>query len=174
MRSWSTTSKRVPASGTPERPRISTGVAGPGLLDALARVVEHRPHPAVGGTREHGVALLQRAAAKEQRGHGAAARVALALDHVPARRRVRVGLEVLELGDDEDVLEELVDALAGLGRDGHGDGVAAVGLGHELPLGELRVHPVLVGVGDVYLVDAPRPSGRRRPGRARWPPSSGA
>jgi hypothetical protein len=38
---------------------------------------------------------------QEHRRHGSAARVALTFDGVPTRRRVRVGLEVLELGDDE-------------------------------------------------------------------------
>ena len=174
MRSWSTTSKRVPASGTPERPRISTGVAGSGLLDALARVVEHRPHPAVGRAREYGIALLQRTAAEEQRRHGAAAGVAFALDHVPARRCVRIRLEVLQLGDDQDVLQQLVDALAGLGRDGHGNRLAAVGLGHQLPLGELAVAPGPCWRWGRRSCSAPRPSGPRRPWRARWPPPSGA
>src|SRR5215212_859571 len=89
------------------------------VLDAATSVVEHRAHPAVGGASEYYVALVEGAAVQKQRRHGSAAGVALALDRVAAGGRVRICLEVLELGDDEYVLEELVYAFAGLGR--HGD-----------------------------------------------------
>ena len=71
----------------------------------------------------------------------------------PVAGAVRVGLEVLHLGDEEDVLEQVVQALAGAGRDGHGRHVTAELLDEHVVLGELLQHAVGVGALEVDLVD---------------------
>ena len=50
-----------PASGTSERPRISTGVDGPASCDLLAVLVRHRADLAEAGAGEDEVADVQRA-----------------------------------------------------------------------------------------------------------------
>ena len=50
------------------------------------------------------------------------------------------GAEVFDLGDDREVVEQLVDAEPLQRRDLHDDGVAAPGLGHEFVFGQLRQH----------------------------------
>ena len=59
------------------------------------------------------VADVQRAALDQHRDDRAAARVELGLDDDARRLGVRVGLELLELGDDEDRLEQVVEARPG-------------------------------------------------------------
>ena len=83
-------------------------IAGVGLLDALAGEVVHRAHAAPVGARDERVADAQRAALDEDRDDRAAARVELGLDDDAGRRRVRVGLELLELGDDEQRVEQVL------------------------------------------------------------------
>ena len=66
---------------------------------------------------------------------------------------VRVGLELLELGDDEDRVEQVVEALLGLGRDVDELGVAAPLRGLQAELRHLGAHAVGVGALLVDLVD---------------------
>ena len=81
-----------------------------GFLDLLALVVDERPDPAPGGTGDERVADLEGALLHEDRGHRATADVEVGLEHDAAGPTVGVGPEVLELGDDEQVLEQVVDA----------------------------------------------------------------
>ena len=60
----------------------------------------------------------------------------------PEASVVGVGLELLELGDDADRLEQVVEALLGLGRDVDELGVAAPLRGLEAALGHLGAHAV--------------------------------
>ena len=110
-RSFSTTRKFSPASGTPSKPRISTGMPGRRLLHALAAVVVHRAHAAQVLAGHDRVADLQAAAVDEQRDHGAAARVELRLDHEAGGVGVRVGLQLLDLGERDERLEQVVEVL---------------------------------------------------------------
>ena len=74
----------------------------------------------------------------------------------PAGPALGGGHELLDLGDQDDLLEEIVDAEVLQGRDLDRDGVAAPRLGHQPVLGELLEHPVGIGLLAVDLVDAPR------------------
>ena len=125
----------------------------PGALDLLALVVEHRPHPAPRRTGDDRVADLQLALVDEHRGHGAAAGVEVGLEHDALGPTVGVGGELLELGDDQQLVEQVVDAEVLGGRHLDDDRVAAPRLGHEFVLGELREHPLRIGVVLVDLVD---------------------
>ena len=72
---------------------------------------------------------------------------------VPEAGRVGVGAELLELGDQQDHVEQVVEALVGLRRDLAEDGVAAPLLGLDPLLGELGADPFGVGALFVDLVD---------------------
>ena len=100
-----------PASGTESKPSTSTGSDGPASLTRLPRVVVHRAHAAPVGAGDERVADLQRAALDEHGHDGAAARVELGLDDHAGRLGVRVGLELLDLGEQQDRLEQVVEVL---------------------------------------------------------------
>ena len=99
-----------PASGTSSRPSTSTGTDGPASGDLLAVLVEHRAHLAPRAAGDDRVADAQRAALDERGDDRAAALVEVRLEHERTRRRLRVGDELLDLGDEQDRLEQLVDA----------------------------------------------------------------
>ena len=130
-------------------------IARHGLGHASARVVVHRADAAPVRTADEGVADLQRAALDQQRDDRAAARVELGLDDHARRLGVRVGLQVLELGDREDRVEQVLEVQLGLR--GHVDElVAAVGLPvgrRDVALGHLAAHALRIGPLLVDLVD---------------------
>ena len=117
------------------------------MWSCIARTL---PHWAPGDER---VADVQRAALDEHRRHRAAARVEMRLDHGAGGRRVRVGLQLLDLGEQEDVLEQLVEVLLRLRRDVDEDRVAAPVLGGQALVAELALDLVGVGALEVDLVD---------------------
>ena len=85
--------------------------------------------------------------------YGAAALVQPGLDDRAVGGAVGVGLELLHLGGQVDHLQQIVDALAGLGGDGADDGLAAPLLGHQLILGELLLDALGVGLRLIHLVN---------------------
>jgi hypothetical protein len=128
-------------------------VARHGGVDALAGVVAHRPDLAPVRAGHERVADLQGAALDEQRHDGPAPRIELGLDDDAARGRVGVGLELLELGDDEDRVEEVLEPLLGLGRHVDELGVATPLRGLQVELRHLRAHARRIGALLVDLVD---------------------
>ena len=113
----------------------------------------HRPDPAPLRAGDQRVADPERAALDQDGDDRAAAGVELGLDHGARAGRVGVGPELLELGDQQDHVEQVVEALVGLGRDVAEDGVAAPLLGRDALLGELGADPFGVGALLVDLVD---------------------
>ena len=100
------------------------GHGGARLGELLALGAGHGADAAHGGAGDDHVALLQGAVLHQQGGHGAAAH-----------------------------LQQIVDALAGLGGDGADDGLAAPLLGHQLILGELLLDALGVGLRLIHLVN---------------------
>ena len=96
---------------------------------------------------------LQRAALDQHGDHRPAAGVELGLDHGARAGRVGVGPQLLQLGDQQDHVEQVVEALVGLGRDLAEDGVPAPLLGREALGGELGADLFGVGALLVDLVD---------------------
>ena len=129
------------------------GHARRGLLDAVALVVEQSLDLAPLGAGDDGVADAQRPALDEDAGDGAAARVQLGLDHGAGGLGVRVRPELLEVGDEDDHLEQVVEAVLGLRRDVGVDGVPSPLLGVQVVAGELGADAVGVRALDVDLVD---------------------
>ena len=72
-------------------------------------LVEHRADARERGAAHDRVAGLERSLLDEHGRDRAASLVEVRLDDDAARRRLRVGLELVQLGDDEDRLDELVE-----------------------------------------------------------------
>ncbi len=126
---------------------------GAGLLDLLALVVDEGTHAAPGRAGDERVADLERAPLDEQGGHRAPAHVEVGLEHGAHGPPVGVGGELLDVGDHEQLLEEVVDAQVLQGGDLDHDRVAAPGLGDQLALGQLAHDLLRVGALAVDLVD---------------------
>src|SRR5215211_7307917 len=125
-----------------------------GGLDLLAVLVEHGPDPPEGGPGGDRVPDVEGSPADQDGRHRAAALVQVGLDDRALSAPVGIGLEVqLDVGDQQDGLDQGVEALLGLGRHVHELGLAAVLLGHQVVLGELLADLGRVGVLLVDLVD---------------------
>ena len=125
----------------------------PGFLDLLAPVVDEGADAAPGRTGHERVADPQRAPLHQHGGHRAPTDVEVGLEHDADGSTVEVAPQVLELGDDQQVLEQVVDAEVLQRRDLHHDRVAPPLLGLEAVLGELGHDPGRIGVLAVDLVD---------------------
>ena len=130
------------------------GLARGGLLDPLAAIVVERANAAPGIARDDRVADLERAAVDQHRRDGAAADVQARLDDRAGRLGGRVGAQVeLGVGDEQDALEQIVEAFGLLRRDTRDLDVPAPLLRLQ-PFGrELAQHTVGVRVGKIDLVD---------------------
>src|SRR4051812_43183986 len=124
-----------------------------GLLDALPAEVVHCAHAAPVGPGHQRVADLQRAAHDQHRHDGPAARVELRLDDRARRLGIRVGLQLLELGQRDQVLEQVVEAVTRLGRHVDELGVAAPVGRRQADLGQLAADAVRARALLVDLVD---------------------
>src|SRR5690606_29228388 len=110
------------------------GVRG---LDALAAVAGDVADAAEGAARDDEVSDGELAVLDEHARGGAAAFLHARLDDDALRRAAEVGLEVEQLGAVVERFEEVLDALAGVGRGADDFGVAAPFGGVEPALGEL-------------------------------------
>ena len=122
-------------------------------MDPLALVVLERPDLAERLADDDHVADAERPGLDDRGRDGAAVLVELGLDDRADGRPLRVGLELLEVGDEQDHLDQLVEPDAGPRRDGHERRVAAVLLDDDAGLGQLGLDPVGVGIGLVDLVE---------------------
>ncbi len=123
------------------------------LLGALADRVLEGLHLAVGLADDDHVPDPERAGLHHDRGHRAPALVHLGLDDRADGGPLRVGDQLLEVRDEQDHLEELLEADPRLRADGHHRDVAAVLLDDHVGPGELGLDPVLVGIRLVDLVE---------------------
>ena len=127
---------------------------GPRLLDLLATVVVQRTHLAVRVAGDDRVTDAQRAAVDEHRRDGTAADVETRLDDRAGRLRRRVGGQLeLGVGDEQDLLEQVVEVRLLLRGDVRELHRAAPVLGLQALGGEVGLDPVRVRVRDVHLVD---------------------
>jgi hypothetical protein len=129
-------------------------LAGAGLGDVLAALVEHGADAAEGVAGDDRVADAQRAAGDQDGRDRAAALVEPGLDGDALRVDVRVG-EQLEarVRRQQDRVEQRLEAEPGQRRDVDEHGLAAVLLGDQAVLGELAAHLGGVGALLVHLVD---------------------
>ena len=124
-----------------------------GLLHLLAVLVEHGADLAPRAAGDDRVADAERAALDQRGDDRAAALVEVRLEHRRPCRHLRVGGELLDLGDEQDRLEQLVDADARGRRDVDDDRVATPCLGDQLALDELLADACGIGVLAVDLGD---------------------
>ena len=116
-------------------------------------VVLERADPAECLADDDDVADLEGAGLHDRGRDRTAALVELGLDDRADRIALGVGLELLEVGDQQDHLDQLVEPDPGLGRDRHERHVAAVLLDDDARLGQLGLDPVRVRIGLVDLVE---------------------
>ena len=128
-------------------------ITGDRLSHALAAVVDHRADATRLGAGHDRLADAQRAALDQHGDDRAAARIELGLDDDARGLGGRVGLELLELGDDQDRVEQILQVGAGLGRDVDVLGLATPLRRLEAELRELGAHPRRVRPLLVDLVD---------------------
>ena len=126
--------------------------AGARFFHLLAGVVDHGAHTAPGRTGHDRVAHLQRALVDQDGGHGATPGVEVGLEHDALGPTGGVGGEFFELGHRGQLLEQVVDTEALLGRHLDDDRVATPALGHQFVLGQLGHHALRIGVVLVDLV----------------------
>ena len=143
---------------------MTTGGRWAGLGDALALFVLEGSDPAERLADDDDVADLERAGLDDRGRDRTSALVELGLDDRADRVALGVGLELLEVGHEQDHLDQLVEPDPGLGRDRDERHVAAVLLDDDARLGQLGLDPVRVRVGLVDLVerDDDRDLGRLR------------
>ena len=72
---------------------------------------------------------------------------------MPIAGRVRVSLEILQVGNQQDHLEQQVKVLFGFCRDRHHDRVAAPVFRQQTAIGELLLNPIGLRVGFIDFVD---------------------
>ena len=99
-----------PAPGTVDRPSTCTGVDGPASLTCSPWSSIRARTRAPGRAGHDRVADLERALVDEHGGDRAAADVEVGLEHDALGPALGVGGELLDLGDDEQLLEQVVDA----------------------------------------------------------------
>ena len=102
---------------------------------------------------DDGVTDAQRTALDKHRRHGTASFVKFCFDDDTACFAVRICLQLLNLGDEKDILEEVIDARVLLCRDRHHDGITAVFFSnetilHEFLLDTLGIRPRLIDLVD--------------------------
>ena len=105
-----------------------------GFGQLFAAFVEQGADATEAGAGDDEVALLQRAALDQDGRDRAATLVQLGLDDHAFGRAFRIGLEVHDLGLQQDGLDQAVQVGAGLGRDLDDLGVAAQGLADDFVL----------------------------------------
>ncbi len=104
-----------------------------GGADLVALVVDHGLHAAPAGARDDGVVELEGAVGDQHVGRGAHAGFEARFDDVALRLAAGIGLELEDVGLQQDHLEQVVHAVALGGADGAADQVAAPVFGRGGP-----------------------------------------
>ena len=124
-----------------------------GVLHLAAAVIEQGPHLAEDVTHHQVVTDMEGAALHQHGRNRATTLLEVRVDHGTGGELGGVGLEVLEVCDQQDHFEQLRDPGLLLGGDGHHDGLPAPILGNEALLGETLLDTVGVGALLIDLVD---------------------
>ena len=98
---------------------------GRGLFQSSPAIIKHGAHLAVDSADDKRVAHAQRAVLNQDRRHRTAAAVEPAFDHRARSQPVRIGLQPLQVGHQQDHFQQQIQILALLGRDFHHHGVSA-------------------------------------------------
>src|SRR5712691_2357716 len=131
---------------------------------SLAASVSQRPHAPVDVAAHEVVSNLQRSRLHEHRRDWAAPAFEVSVDHGPEGVSIRVGLQLEDVGRQDDGRQQVVDALAGLGAEMDALQLAAVVTCDEALGCELLVDPLRVRVLFVDFVDGDDDRDLRRAG----------
>src|SRR5690606_36029361 len=123
-----------------------------GLLDGLAVLVEHGTHAAVVDADQNHVALTQGTVLNQHGSHRTTALVQTGLDHDTTTRGGRGGLQLENLGLQQNGFEQLVDAGTGFGRNRDEGSVAAPLFRNHVQRGQAVLDVVRIGFRLVHLV----------------------
>ena len=126
---------------------------GAACLIGWPHIVEHRAHFSVHRADDEEIADVQRAVLHQHRRHRTAALVHARFEHGAAGRRVRIGLQLAQIADEQNHFEQARQILFRLRRDFHHHRVAAPLFGHQPAVGELPLHAFGLGVRLIDLVD---------------------
>ena len=124
-----------------------------GLIDGLAPIVEQGPDTTPGRTRDHGVTDAQGASLHQHGGHRTPPDVEIRLEHDPARSTLGRCPQILDLGHQQYLIKQVLEALAGQSRHLAVDRLPAPGLRNQTLLGHSGHGPLRIGVGAIDLVD---------------------
>ena len=119
---------------------------------AHALVVYHRADTADSGTGNDYIAELERAVLDENCHDGTTTLVKASLDDSALCGTVRICLELLNLGENDKVFKQIVDAHTGLCGNGANNGITAPLLGYDIVLGELLLDAFGVSADGVHLI----------------------
>ena len=125
---------------------------GAGFLEPLVLLIDERAHAPVILAAKYDVAHAQGALA-HQHGGGGAAGFQAGLDDVALGIAVRVGLQLQQVGLEQDHLDKLVHAQLGQAGAFHENGIATPVVGNQPVFLQLLAHAHGVGVRMVDLVD---------------------
>ena len=123
------------------------------LFDVLALVVDERTNAAPCSAGDHRVADLERAFLHENGCDRTTTDVEVRLEHNALGSGIGVSTKLFDLGDQQDLIEQVIDTNVLQCRDLLGDDVATEGLCNQVMLGELCEHPCWVRIFTVDLVD---------------------
>ncbi len=118
----------------------------------IAAIVEHGAYAASDAAGDNRVAHVHRARLHEQRGDRAAAWIVFALDHGPNRAAVGGAHGRVDVGHQQDVLQQIIDAALHLGRNRHTDHIAAPFFDEQASVSQFLFDAIRVGVRLVHLV----------------------
>ena len=135
-----------------------------GALDLLASGVGHHTHAANRCAGNHAVAGLEGTVLYQNGRNRSAALVEFCLDDRALGQTVRVGFELLYLGNQQDILQQVLDTHFGLGRYRNADDVAAPLFRNQLILGQLLHDALRICFRLIHLVDGDDDRNARRLG----------
>ena len=111
------------------------------FLDVFALVVDEGANAAPCRAGNHRIAHLEGSALDQHRGHRTTTDVEVGFEHHAGRPAFRAAAEVFDFGDEQELIEQVVDAHVLKGGDLREDRFAAPRLGNEAVLGPHRRSP---------------------------------
>ncbi len=124
-----------------------------GFGDVLAVFIQHGAHAAILQPGQHNVALAQGAALDQQRSHRAAAFIQARLNHDALCGYVARCLQLKHFGLQQDGVQQVINAVAGVCRHFDKLGITAPVLGNHLAGRQFTLDAVGVGALLIHLVD---------------------
>ena len=117
-----------------------------GFAQRLAAIVEHGAHLAEYRAADEIIAHMQRSVAHQHGGHGAAPAIELRFEHRADGRAIGIGLEVLQVGHQQNHFQQQIEIGLGPGGNGNHHDIAAPILRQQTTIGQLLLDALGLGV----------------------------